>query len=70
MSRRVFGGTLISGTGALAVRRMLSTGSVRDRRKPSSRVAIIHQDCYTGRLERTLLEGLRLFDAGRGEDLP
>jgi uncharacterized protein (DUF362 family) len=41
---------------------MLSTGSVRDRRKPSSRVAIIHQDCYAGRLERTLLDGLRLFD--------
>ena len=62
MNRRVFGAAAIAGTGALAVRRMLSTGSLQDRRKPRSRVAIIHQDSYAYRLDQTLLEGLRLFN--------
>ena len=62
VSRRIFGGTLLAGTGALAVRRMLSLGSVQDRRKPRSRVAILQEDSYDGPLDRTLMEGLRLFD--------
>ena len=61
-SRRVVGAAVIAGTGALAVRRMLSTDSLRDRRKASSRVAIIHQDDYGSGLDTALLEGLRLFD--------
>jgi len=61
-SRRVFGAAVIAGTGALAVRRMLSTESLRDRRKAGSRVAIIHQDSYGSRLDSRLVEGLRLFD--------
>jgi uncharacterized protein (DUF362 family) len=63
MNRRVFGAAAIAGTGALAVRRMLSTGSLRDRRMPRSRVAIIHQDSYADRLDQTLMDGLRLFDS-------
>src|SRR5262245_37213298 len=61
MNRRVFGAAAIAGTGVLAVRRMLSTGSLQDRRKPRSRVAIIHQDSYAARLDQTLMEGLLLF---------
>jgi uncharacterized protein (DUF362 family) len=41
---------------------MLSNGLVQDRRKPVSRVAILHQDSYSGDLDRVLIEGLRLFD--------
>ena len=33
-----------------------------DRRKPSSRVAILNEDSYYGPLDRALLDGLRLFD--------
>src|SRR5689334_6010100 len=62
MSRRVFGAAAIAGTGALAVRRMLSTGSLQDLRKPRSRVAIIHQDSYADGLDHSLLDGLRLFN--------
>ena len=35
---------------------------MRDRRKRRSRVAILHEDSYDGPLDRTLIEGLRLFD--------
>ena len=62
LSRRVFGAAVIAGTGALAVRRMLSTGSLQDRRNPRSRVVIIHQECYSDRLDQTLVDGLRLFN--------
>lgn len=62
ISRRIFGGGLLAGTGALAVRRMLSSGFVPDRRRPRSRVAILHKDSYSGPLDRALIEGLRLFD--------
>jgi hypothetical protein len=62
MNRRVFGAAAIAGTGALAVRRMLSTGSIQDRRKPNSRVATIHQASYGDRLDQTLIDGLRLFN--------
>jgi uncharacterized protein (DUF362 family) len=58
----MFGGSLLAGTGALAVRRMLSAGLVRDRRRARSRVAILHEDSYAGPLHRALMEGLRLFD--------
>ena len=61
-SRRVFGGALLAGTGALAVRQLCSTGFLRDRRRRRSRVAILHEDSYDGPLDRTLIEGLRLFD--------
>src|SRR5664280_1353677 len=41
---------------------MLSGGFVPDRRRPRSRVAILHEDSYSGPLDRALIEGLRLFD--------
>ena len=62
MNRRIFGGSLLAGTGALAVRRLCSTGCLRDRRRRRSRVAILHEGSYDGPLDRTLIEGLRLFD--------
>ena len=62
MSHRIFGGSLVAGTGVLAVRRLRSTGFVQDRRKPQSRVAILHEDSYTGPLDRTLIAGIGLFD--------
>jgi len=62
MSRRIFGGALLAGTGALAVERMRSVGWVADRRKPRSRVAILHEGSYAGPLDRVLVDGLRLFD--------
>jgi hypothetical protein len=62
MSRRIFGGSLVARTGVLAVRRLRSTGFVQDRGKPQSRIAILHEDAYTGPLDSTLIEGIRLFD--------
>ena len=62
INRRIFGSSLLAGTGALAVRRLCSTGCLRDRRRRRSRVAILHADSYDGPLDRTLIEGLRLFD--------
>ena len=62
MSRRIFSGSLLAGTGALAVRRLRSTGFGPDRRRPQSRVAILHEDSYSGPMDRTLIEGIRLFD--------
>ena len=62
INRRIFGGGLLAGTGALAVRRLCSTGCLRDRRRRRSRVAILHADSYDGPLDRTLIEGLCLFD--------
>ncbi|MBZ5624884.1 MAG: DUF362 domain-containing protein [Acidobacteriia bacterium] len=58
----MFGGNLLAGTGALAVRRLCSTGCLRDRRRSRSRVAILHEGSYAGHLDRTLIEGLLLFD--------
>ena len=43
MNRRIFGGSLLAGTGALAVRRLCSTGRLRDRRK--SRSPGCHSPC-------------------------
>ena len=62
VSRRIFGGALLAGTGALAVQRMRTAGLVPDRRRARSRVAILHETSYAGSLERELTEGLRLFD--------
>ena len=62
LSRRIFGGALLAGTGALAVQRMRTAGLVPDRRRAHSRVAILHETSYAGSLERELIEGLRLFD--------
>ena len=62
INRRIFGSSLLAGTGALAVRRLCSTGCLRDRRRRRSRAAILHADSYDGPLDRTLIEGLRLFD--------
>jgi uncharacterized protein (DUF362 family) len=61
LSRRLFGGAVVAGTGALAVQRLLSMAHATDRRKRMSRVAILHQDEYSDHLDRVLLEGLRLF---------
>src|SRR5260370_17873461 len=61
LGRRIFGGALLAGTGALAVQRMRTAGLVPDRRRPRSRVAILHETSYAGSLERELTEGLRLF---------
>jgi uncharacterized protein (DUF362 family) len=52
INRRVFGGGLLAATGALAVRRMFSSGFVPDRRRPRSRVAILHEDSYSAPLDR------------------
>ncbi len=60
MNRRLFGGSLLASTGALAVRRLCSTGCLRDWRRRRSRVAILNADSYDGPLERMLIEGLRL----------
>ena len=62
MSRRIFSGSLLAGMGVFAVRRLRSTGFVQDRRRPQSRGAILYEDSYTGPLDRTLIEGIRLFD--------
>lgn len=62
VDRRIFGGSLLAGTGALAVRRLCSTGCLPDRRRRRSRVAILLADSYDGPLDRTLIEGLRLFE--------
>ena len=52
----------IPSTGALAVRRLCSAGSLRDRRRRQSRVAILHEGSYDGPLDCALIQGLRLFD--------
>src|SRR5688572_11501664 len=66
LNRRVFGATLLSGTGGLAARvaiqRMQTFGPLHDRRKPISRVAMLNADSYTPALEATIMDGLRLFD--------
>jgi uncharacterized protein (DUF362 family) len=61
VTRRVFGASLLAGTGALAVQRVRTSGLLQDHRKPTSRVAILHAECYAAPLETILLDGLRLF---------
>jgi len=50
VSRRIFGGALLAGTGALAVQRMRRAGLVPDRRRARSRVAILHETSYASAL--------------------
>jgi uncharacterized protein (DUF362 family) len=61
LNRRLFGAALLAGTGALAVQRMRTSGLVPDRRKPQSRVAILHVGSYAAPLEERIADGLRLF---------
>ena len=61
VNRRIFGGALLAGTGALTVQRMRTAGLVADRRKPLSRVAIVGQESYNETLDRTVAAGLKLF---------
>ena len=62
VTRRIFGGALLAGAGALAVQRMRTAGLLPDRRRARSRVAILHETSYAGSLEQELAEGLGLFD--------
>jgi uncharacterized protein (DUF362 family) len=41
---------------------MVWTGSLHDRRKPRSQVAIIHQGSYGDRLDQTVVDGVRMFN--------
>ncbi len=61
LNRRLFSAALLAGTGALAVQRMRTSGLVPDRRKPQSRVAILHVVSYAASLEARIADGLRLF---------
>ena len=61
LNRRLFGASLLAGTGALCVERMRTSGRIRDRRRPRSRVAILHADSYARSLEEKITDGLRLF---------
>src|SRR5579883_2401182 len=61
VTRRVFGATLLAGTGAMAVQQFRTSGLLHDRRKPISRVAILHAESYAAALETMLLDGLRVF---------
>jgi uncharacterized protein (DUF362 family) len=61
VTRRVFGASLLAGTGTLALQRLRTSGLLHDRRKPISRVAILHAESYAAPLETILTDGLRLF---------
>ena len=61
LNRRLFGASLLAGTGVLSVQRMRTIGRISDRRRPRSRVAILHADAYARSLEERMTEGLRLF---------
>ena len=61
VTRRVFGASLLAGTGAITVHGLQTSGLLHDRRKPKSRVAVVHAELYAAPLERMLIEGLRLF---------
>jgi uncharacterized protein (DUF362 family) len=61
VTRRVFGASLLAGTGTLAVQRLRTSGLLHDHRKPISRVAILHAESYGAPLETILTSGLRLF---------
>jgi uncharacterized protein (DUF362 family) len=66
VTRRVFGASLLAGTGAMAVQRLRTSGLLHDHRKPMSRVAILHADSYATRLDTILTDGLRLFHLDLG----
>ena len=61
VTRRVFGASLLAGTGVMAVERLRTSGLLYDRRKPMSRVTILHAESYVARLEALLADGLRFF---------
>src|SRR6516164_9522394 len=61
LNRRLFGASLLASTGVLCVQRMRTSGRIRDRRRPRSRVAILHADSYARSLEEKITNGLRLF---------
>src|SRR5215475_748756 len=61
LNRSLFGASLLASTGALCVQRMRTSGRIRERRRPQSRVAILHADSYTRSLEEKITDGLRLF---------
>ena len=61
LNRRLFGASLLASTGVLCVQRMRTSGRIRDRRRPQSRVAILHADSYARSLEEKITDGLRLF---------
>jgi hypothetical protein len=45
----------------MVVQRLRTLGLLHDRRKPTSRVAILHAESYAARLETMLTDGLRMF---------
>ena len=62
LNRRLFGATLLAGTGAVAVQKMRTSGLVADLRRPRSRAAILHADSYRpAALEEKITDALRLF---------
>src|SRR5215471_17284097 len=61
LNRRLFGASLLASTGVLCVQRMRTSGRISDRRRPRSRVAILHADSYARSLEERVTDGLRLF---------
>src|SRR5262249_13024699 len=61
LNRRLIGASLVASTGILCVQRMRTSGRIRDRRRPQSRVAILHADSYARCLEEKMTTGLSLF---------
>src|SRR5215469_3625491 len=61
LNRRLFGASLLASTGVLCVQRMRTSGRISDRRRPRSRVAILHADSYARSLDERITDGLRLF---------
>src|SRR5215472_12044281 len=66
LNRRLFSASLLAGTGVLSVQRMRTIGRISDRRRPRSRVAILHADSYARSLEEKITDGLRLFGLNLG----
>ena len=64
LNRRLFGASLLASTGVLCVQRMRTSGRISDRRRPRSRVAILHADSYARSLEEKITDSLRLFGLG------
>jgi len=61
VTRRVFGASLLAGTGTLAVQRLRTSGFLHDRRKPVSRLAILHAKSYAAPLETSSPVGCDCF---------
>src|SRR5215471_10691210 len=62
LNRRLFGASLLASTGVVSVQRMRTSGRIRERRRPQSRVAILHADSYARCLQEKIMDGLRLFE--------